>query len=113
MPHTSSILRREMCRPMALVATSLAVLSLLGLWATARAATTEKASLLPPPATRPVDFQKDVRQILAGSGYECHGERKQKGAAIVTLLPAVDEDDPSWLLSVEEERPDDEEDKAP
>ena len=32
-----------------------------------------------PPATRPIDFQKEVRPILAGSCYECHGERKQKG----------------------------------
>src|SRR4051812_37234388 len=38
------------------------------------------AGKLPPPATRPVDFVKDVQPILARSCYSCHGEQKQKGA---------------------------------
>jgi hypothetical protein len=33
---------------------------------------------LPPAATRPIDFVKDVQPILSSRCYECHGEKKQK-----------------------------------
>jgi len=33
---------------------------------------------LPPPATRKVDFVKDIRPILAGKCYSCHGPNEQK-----------------------------------
>ncbi len=33
---------------------------------------------LPPAATRPIDFVKDVQPLLAKHCYECHGEKKQK-----------------------------------
>lgn len=33
---------------------------------------------LPAPASRPIDFVKDVQPILASRCYECHGEKKQK-----------------------------------
>ncbi|HTD67184.1 MAG TPA: DUF1549 domain-containing protein [Candidatus Limnocylindria bacterium] len=36
------------------------------------------AAELPPAATRPVDFVKDVQPILAKNCYECHGEKKQR-----------------------------------
>jgi mono/diheme cytochrome c family protein len=35
-------------------------------------------SKLPPPATRPVDFAKDVRPIFAESCYGCHGPKRQE-----------------------------------
>lgn len=34
---------------------------------------------LPPAATRPVDFAKDVQPLLAEHCYSCHGPEKQKG----------------------------------
>jgi cytochrome c553 len=34
---------------------------------------------LPPAVPRRVDFDKDVRPILAASCYSCHGDKKQKG----------------------------------
>ncbi len=33
---------------------------------------------LPSPATRQIDFVKDVQPLLAKNCYECHGEKKQK-----------------------------------
>jgi len=40
---------------------------------------TMHAAELPPPATRVVDFVKDVQPLLALRCYECHSEKKQKG----------------------------------
>ena len=37
------------------------------------------ASKLPPPASRQVDFQRDIQPILATSCQKCHGAEKQKG----------------------------------
>jgi hypothetical protein len=34
---------------------------------------------LPPPASRTIDFAKDVQPILSKTCYECHGAEKQKG----------------------------------
>lgn len=39
---------------------------------------TAHAADLPPAATRPIDFVKDVQPLLASHCYECHGEKKQK-----------------------------------
>src|SRR5688572_24010275 len=36
------------------------------------------ATKLPPPATRPIDFAKDVQPILAESCYGCHGPKRQE-----------------------------------
>ena len=37
-------------------------------------------SKLPPPASRPVDFGKDVQPILSKNCYSCHGPEKQKAS---------------------------------
>jgi hypothetical protein len=37
-----------------------------------------RAANLPPAATRPIDFVKDVQPILSARCYECHGPKKQK-----------------------------------
>jgi len=37
-----------------------------------------RAAELPPAATRPIDFVKDVQPIFSSRCYECHGEKKQK-----------------------------------
>ena len=37
-------------------------------------------SKLPPAATRPVDFAKDVQPIFTAHCYTCHGEKKQEAA---------------------------------
>ncbi len=37
------------------------------------------AAKLPPPATRPVDFVKDIQPIFRANCYACHGPEKQKG----------------------------------
>src|SRR5688572_3622117 len=37
------------------------------------------ASKLPPPASRQVDFQRDIQPILTTSCQKCHGPDKQKG----------------------------------
>lgn len=36
------------------------------------------AAQLPPAATRPIDFKKDVQPILSGRCYDCHGPKKQQ-----------------------------------
>lgn len=37
------------------------------------------AAELPPPASRKIDFVKDIQPIFASRCYECHGEQKQRG----------------------------------
>ncbi|MFO0953169.1 MAG: DUF1549 domain-containing protein [Isosphaeraceae bacterium] len=39
----------------------------------------DEPAALPPAAAGPVDFEKDVRPILAGRCFSCHGPEKQKG----------------------------------
>lgn len=45
----------------------------------ATVASGEDGDELPPAATRPVDFAKDIRPILAKNCVRCHGAEKQKG----------------------------------
>src|SRR4051812_42903572 len=45
--------------------------------------------VMPPAATRPVDFDADVRPILAASCYACHGDQKQKGGLRLDLPAAA------------------------
>ena len=74
MPVTTS--RNSSCRlPVAPV---LLVLSLFGITCQASAAVREPA-VLPPAASRAVEFNRDVRPILEKSCYSCHGPDKQKG----------------------------------
>src|SRR5439155_1653910 len=57
----------------------LARLLVAGLFACSDASAAEvDVSKLPPPASRNVDFVKDIQPILARSCYECHGEQKQE-----------------------------------
>jgi len=58
-----------------------AVTSLLAALAVLPASAAEKLDLskLPPAATRPVDFVKDIQPILEANCVKCHGPEKQKG----------------------------------
>lgn len=42
---------------------------------------------LPPPANRPIQFQKDVEPIFAKHCYACHGPEKQKGDLRLDVKP--------------------------
>ncbi|MDB6025127.1 MAG: Protein of unknown function (DUF1553)/Protein of unknown function (DUF1549)/Planctomycete, partial [Verrucomicrobiales bacterium] len=46
-------------------------------------------SKLPPAATRPVDFEKDIKPIFAASCLQCHGPEKQKGGFRLDLKTAA------------------------
>src|SRR5205823_2441607 len=35
---------------------------------------------LPPPATKQIDFVKDIQPVLKEHCYSCHGEKKQKAS---------------------------------
>jgi hypothetical protein len=39
-----------------------------------------EAQALPPPASRPIDFGRDVEPIFANHCYSCHGAKKQESA---------------------------------
>ncbi|WP_422930624.1 PSD1 and planctomycete cytochrome C domain-containing protein [Singulisphaera sp. PoT] len=46
---------------------------------TSQARAQDAADDLPPPASRPVDYERDIKPIFARSCYKCHGAEKQKG----------------------------------
>ncbi len=56
---------------------------------------------LPPPATRPVDFARDIRPIFGRACLKCHGPEKQKGGLRLDVRSAAleggDNDTPSIL----------------
>ncbi len=54
-------------------------MNLCRLFVFAAASWTAAAAELPPAATRPVDFARDVQPLFARHCYSCHGPEKQKG----------------------------------
>lgn len=54
-------------------------MNLCRLFVFAAASWTAAAAELPPAATRPVDFTRDVQPLFARHCYSCHGPEKQKG----------------------------------
>ena len=48
-------------------------------------------SKLPPAATRPVDFAKDIEPLLANNCFSCHGPRKQEAGLRLDSLPRPEE----------------------
>ena len=54
------------------------VVTVLPLLAAIGASAAADVSKLPPAATRPVDFAKDIEPIFAKNCYSCHGPEKQK-----------------------------------
>lgn len=55
------------------------VLPLFSLAASALALTPEQAAQLPAPASRPVDFVKDIKPLFESSCVKCHAKGKTKG----------------------------------
>src|SRR4051794_3988206 len=60
-----------------LVTLGLACLLLFGHGPDAATAQDDRPAI-PPPAARKVDFDRDIRPILAANCYSCHGPEKQK-----------------------------------
>ena len=54
------------------------LLGLCALGATAFGAAPVDVSKLPPPASRSIDFTRDVQPIFEQSCYSCHGPEKQR-----------------------------------
>ena len=54
-------------------------MNLCRLFVFAAASWTAAAAELPPAATRPVDFARDIQPLFARHCYSCHGPEKQKG----------------------------------
>ena len=57
---------------------SLLLIGHVGLVFTAATAAVADLTKLPPAATRPVDFTKDIEPLLANSCFSCHGPKKQE-----------------------------------
>ena len=50
-------------------------------------AATSDAAKLPAPASRQIDFLKDIQPILTNTCFECHGPEKQKGGLRLDQKP--------------------------
>jgi mono/diheme cytochrome c family protein len=73
----STFPRHPAFRPLVAVA----LLSFLGAGASLQAELTlEQRATLPPAASRPVDFARDIQPIFEASCVQCHGRGKAKGS---------------------------------
>ncbi len=80
--HNSPTQRPALCRWSAVAWVMFALVNL------APAATVDP-SQLPPAATRPVDFVRDIHPLLAQACFSCHGADKQKGDLRLDLKAAA------------------------
>ena len=66
----------------------LASLTLLAVLASARALTPDELAKLPPPASRAVDFAKDIKPMFEAACIKCHAKGKDKGGLSIETREA-------------------------
>src|SRR5438128_685492 len=54
-------------------------------WWSAQSAQPFDATKLPPAATRPIDFARDIQPIIAEHCYQCHGPKKEEATLRLDL----------------------------
>src|ERR1700690_4038181 len=54
----------------------------------ARALTPAEIAKLPPPATHPVDFEKDIKPLFEAACIKCHAKGKDKGGLSIETREA-------------------------